>query len=623
MASEDRPDLSTRTIPGSSVSAISSSAGTFEFVLSLATIALVQTLAHAVVFPGHYDPLWPVHSDFYIASELAHGPTSLLSLFHEPRPISFLYLRLTGALGTRLAIACTVAVVVMNCALTAVTFRRLVGLRYGAAYGAAVAAYAFLIFTHPLEYVWSSYDAFSQVSYFFLVSALYLTLRGAPLPWIICSCLMGTFAKETYGLALPAFTLAWLFAATAEERRLPLRYGSATGAALIAAAIYNLLIKSSYFGFPSVNQDTYRVDLSPLSVTREWLAYASEMGAAMWVYLLAIAIAVCVLARNIPARKRWLGLSFATAGALAWAPNSLLPNHHFAGYDWNGAYLLCTPILMLAPLWDERKRVAMVALLCGAFAAPVAERSAYKQGLWSLAQQDRQRNLMKAIRRHIATLSPGVETIVVTGLDFPFSPFEHPASLFEYAPRLPNFVVVNYDGLSRISVRSQAPVTWTSPSNALAIKRDAVWAFGEDGRWIDMAKIEDLAKAQERLGIDANMLALYPAAAVALQGVNETAPDGRVASGVAYLNCGVALLHYLRTDLALRCLEASQTLMPANPYPHFYAGSALETGGDLLRAKAEFERAIALDDHANPNAYFSEAFARVQAAISATGGSPN
>ena len=43
-----------------------------------------------------------------------------------------------------------------------------------------------------------------------------------------------------------------------------------------------------------------------------------------------------------------LSLVLPIAGALAWLPNALLPNHHFEAYSWNGAYLIYAPVLLLA-----------------------------------------------------------------------------------------------------------------------------------------------------------------------------------------------------------------------------------------------------------------------------------
>jgi hypothetical protein len=614
MAFADKNEMRSTFAASSWLSATSTLAPIFEFFVLLAVASLMHVIVLTLVFPGYYDPLWPDHSDYYVAADFAHNPMSLLAYFTWPRPIGYLYMKLTGLLGTRLSIACTLAIIVSNCALTTMALRRMVGLRFTPSLVVASAIYAFLVFAQPLQYVWSSFDVFAQLSYCFLVSALLLSLWNAPFPAIFMFCVFAMLAKETYAIALPALAVLWYFLAGPAERRAPLRFGLANGLALVATVAYNLSIKSPFVGVAPNAISDYKPDYSPVSILQEWLSYASDMGVAMWLCLVAIAAAAAFLVQSLPLRARGIGLSFALGGALAWLPNAMLPHHHFKGYEFNGAYLLCAPALLLAPLWDERKRVWLAALFIGALLSPVAGQHAYSQGWWSVEQQARQRNLMIAVQQGLKTLSPEVKSVLVTGLEFPFSPFDHPYSLYEYAKHLPQFRVVYYDASAHKRPSSGLPVTWVSPDDAFATPHDEIWTFGVDGKIVDLGDSVKNSKALEALGGDIDTLKLYPEAAIALRPLDDSSPVADAVAGNAYLSCGQALLRYHRPALAHRCFAASETRMPSNPYPYFYSASAYEAEGDFLHAEAELTRAVALDNVNAPNKYFNLALARVRAA---------
>ena len=584
-----------------------------ELALWLALTSITYTLTLRFVFPGYFDPLWPWHSDHYSASALANTPTPWSFPVGWPRPVGFLYLKLSGLLGTRGSIGCTIAVMIANCALTILTFRRMIRLPLTFGFVISAVGYAFLIFSHPQQYGWATEDTSTQMAYLFLITTLWLSVRGAPLPAVVLSCAMGILAKETYALTAPAFAVLWVGVSAREDRGIPLRFGLALAISGIAAGLYNFTFKSVFLGAQQGSDSPYAPDFSPLSLLTEWARYAFAMGAATLVYLVILALIAARLPRNISPRLRWLGLGFAAAGALAWAPNSALPHHYAAGYVWNGAYLLSTPALMLAPLWKEGKRAVFSAALCASLLAPIVGEHAFRFGSWTVIQQTRQRNMLKAIRKQIETLRPDIKAVLVTGLDGPFSPFELPASLLKYGLPLPQFLVVDYSGSKITKVTNGGTVRWISPSEGLTAKRDAIWAFDEDGRWVDVDAPERSAKLTGIAGLDAATLNLYPAALVALEGDSRSSPDDDLAAGLAYLKCGEALLRDNRPDLALRCLTLSAERSPMNPYAHFTVGSAYEAEGDLVQAAREFELAIALSDPGKSDPRFAVALKRVQA----------
>ncbi len=396
------------------------------------------------------------------------------------------------------------------------------------------------------------------------------------------------------------------------------RRSAALGGFVIALA-YSKVIGSEYLGRGASALSPYHIDLSPLSILREWLSFAAESGPALWVCVILFAAAAALTRKRSGLDRGLPVLALAAGGLLAWLPNCLLPNHHMAGYSWNGAYLLFTPLLLLAPLWTRGRRVLFIAMLLLGLLAPIGLRASYDKNQWSVAQQRRQKALMFAVTTKIRRLAPQTRSVLVTGLDFPFGPFDHPRTLFEFKGGLPAFDVVIYEPKEFTRLQQPTHTRWLTPQAASRQRYDEVWMFGEDGAAIEWTLSAADRAALSALGLDPASLPLYPAVGAAL-GVNEprSGPAANL-DGLHLLACGTAYLDYHQFQSALKCLNASKRSLPGNPYPYFFSGQAEDNIGDTTDAIADFSRAVALDDRAHPNLAFKPALARARTSASGAG----
>ena len=584
--------------------------GLIEPILLMIGAAVVHALVLKLVFPGVYDPLWPNHSDYYIASELAHTPGALLQIPAMGRPVSFLFFWATGFLGTRGAMACDLVLVFTNCALTVVLVRRAAGLPASRAFAAASLAYFYLIFAHPLQYVWSTYDVFSQLSYLLLLGSVVLAWSGRPLAAQVTAFTVAFLAKETYVLSLGLVLAAW-WAGAGDRRPAALRAILAAALGFGLSLAYSRLIGSQYLGAGANAASAYHLDLSPNAVVREWSRFAAEFGTPLWIIIGAAVAAALAAASRIGGEARLALLILPVAGMLAWLPNSVLPNHHIAGYAWNGAYLLFTPILLASTLWIPGRKTWFAVLLTLALCMPLALRNAYAGNQWLLEQQRRQKTLMTSIKALVARLPPAARLVRVSGLDFPYSPFDHPASLYEYASRLPVFDIVIYEPRDLSRALRPTPAQWSTPAAARGKPADLTWTFGETGAVVSSQFSESDRQTLRAFGLNPADLALFPAAGVALT----DAATGRLDLDEPHLMaCGLAYMAYHEYGSALVCLNAGAYRFAASPYPLYYRGLVEENERRLAEARTDFAQAIARDDAAHPNPAFKDALQRVEAA---------
>jgi hypothetical protein len=577
-----------------------------EFAILLVLAFAVHALVLQFIFPGYYHPLWPFHSDFYMNAGENHSPYAPGNIIGAPRPIGWLWFYLSGFFGTRGSMACELAVVAANCAGMAFCVRRLAGASLNAASFAATIVYFYLVFAHPSQYSESLDDSIAQVSFGLILIGMAFGWTKRPI-WLQAGIfLLGLLSKECYvPSALLVLGACWL-ANVGPGRRAWLATGIAFLAAAVLLALYGRWAHSLFLGYGSTSASPYHVSLSPLSVVREWWAYAAEAPAALWIYAaLATAAAAVALARE-GARRLVPILVLPLAGMAAWLPNSLLPNHHVDGYSWLGATLLFAPLIALPQLWATgRKAVFTVVLLLGLL-VPIALQGKYAAHAWVLQQQKRQNLLINTLTSQISKLPSGARQVLVTGLDFPFSPFDAPWSLYEYSRTLPHFSVVAYEPRQS---QGGSPAYFVTPEEAAAGRYDAVWMFDRNGALVNWTLSPKDAATLEALGVPAASLRVYPQVAIALG----LADGGLNVDGDHLRGCGGAYMEYLRYDLALNCMKLSRTKIPANPYGWFYSGLMEDKLGQTAAAEADLSKAVALDDKSSPNPAFQQELDRVRA----------
>lgn len=597
-----------------------------EITLLVGLALIIHALVLYFIFPGYYSPLWPNHSDFYIPAALTHSNLGYADYIRFPRPVGAIFFDAIGHLGIRGAMLAVIAVVLLNCALTAALFRRVVEIEFGWRFLMAFAIYVFLVFTHPYFYISSTWDAFSQLSYTLLAVAAWCFFRYTAVPRTsmlmvsIALALLGFLAKETYGLSALLLTMTWFLAKHRDGARHAAIPAMAVGTVLAMALLIDAINGSSFTGAANYVGSPYQIVLAPMSMLAEWARYAAAGLNVLTISLVLLVAFTTFTFRRGPGHQRWLALLLPAAGALAWLPNATLPNHYYPGYSWNGAYLLFAPILLVVPLWQAGRvaRVCSIATMMLALGSPALFASAYKNNAWILEQEARQRNLLQALQSLTAAFTPNVgsQRVLVTGIDFPFTPFDHGLSMRSF----PHGDEMEYDVLTYVSRAASVTafplleaqpsgVRFVSPSEVDLSRYQRVWAFRSNGTLIK--DIRDPAHFAIRpdvaSGFSAADLLLFPKlfdifGASASRHAASKKPDG-----YQYLNCGAALLSYGNLAGAKKCLDSSVRLLPENPYPHFYLGEVQERLGRIELARVSIERAIALDDPKSPDPYFRPA----------------
>jgi tetratricopeptide (TPR) repeat protein len=581
----------------------------------------VHALVLRFVFPGYYDPLWPHHSDFYLPAASALSGQPILESLRQPRPVGMMFMHAVGYLGIRGSIATTLALTFVNCALTAAAIRHFLGDPWSVRFVLGFAAYTFLVFAQPGFYVFYSHDVLSQLSYALLIAAAWplfayrATGRIRYLAAGTVLALLAFLSKETYGV--PALFLGLASAAlgpAAGRVRATGAVVAAVACALSGALLAERLIGSPFTGGADYPGSAYQIVLAPGPLAAEWISYGRQALNPAACGVLALAVAAAAMA-GIRTRRFALAVVLPAAGVLSWLANATLPHHHYAGYAWNGAYLLYASLVAVAPLAATALRPAS-ALAAGALllaaGAPAFDGAAYAGNAWVLEQEARQRNLLRAIGE-LAAVARAPGPVLVTGIDFPFSPFDHGLALHSY-PALTGvrFDVVTYrqmvPGAPPAAIVQADPNVRFVPRERVELARyGQVWAFRSDGTLASSA-VPRYPAAGDELFSRAELL-MFPdlAGLFAASGAARTPGEDR------YLVCGALLLSYQALDQAERCLRKSMEVSAASPYPYFYLGTVRERQGDAAGAKALFERAVALDNPGRRNPAFGEALHRVDA----------
>jgi|GEM_PF-6027100 len=612
------------TLKAASTAPIQSSLNAIKELVVLIGLAIAgHALVLRFVFPGYYNPLWPHHHDFYIPVKLAQSALGFVDYLRAARPVGQIFFDAIGHLGIHGSILAVLGLVMLNCALTAALFRRVVGIEMGWRFLLAFVAYVFLVFAHPYSYVFSTWDAFSQLSYTLLVVAAWCFFRYSTAPRSallmvsVALALLGFLAKETYGLSALLLAAAWFLVKRQDGALRAAIPTIAVGAALAIALLINSINGSQFTGGSEHANAPYRIVLTPLPLITEWARYAAVgLNPSTLSLLLLVALAAFIFMRRV-GHRRWLALLLPAAGALAWLPNSALPNHYFPGYSWNGAYLLFAPILLIVPLWQAGRvipRLCSLMIIALALGSPVLSVNAYKNNAWTLEQENIQRNLLKALGglSEILPTDGGAQKVLVSGIDFPFSPFDKGLSMRMFPhTRNVQFDVVAYR--PRQQTDNTSGVRFVSPTEVDLSRYQRVWAFRSDGTLAkDVSEPAHFAtRPDAELGFSAADLLIFPRLLDVFGDPAVQYADRKQLDGYQYLVCGTALLSYENLAGAERCLVQSSRLISENPYPYFYLGNLQEKQGMTELARTSFERAMALDDPKSPNPWFRKALEHV------------
>ena len=485
-----QPDGSGSNSSGGAATVVSASGqnslARFHSPATLALLILVAVSLHyfvlSYIFPGYYRPLAPHHSDFYMPAHRAAAEASLFDLLKAPRPVGTLYMSFIGRAGIEGSIALVLVTVFVALGLFAMAIRNRLQITSSIGLALCFGLYAFLVFAHPYFYTFSTWDFLANLSLAFIGAGLWsysaLEAKKPNLATLALgiSMLLAFLSKETFALSMipiaAAFATSW--------RRAIVSAG-VTFACFVASFGYNLAMKSPFVsGTPG---SPYEISLSPSSIATMIIR---QMGDGY-----SFTIAIIVAAGSIISFLAWradklqaalLGAALVVGGLAAFIPPALLPQHYFSGYSFPPAYLLFAPVLLLAIPGVFSLSIRCVAV-AGLF-LPLLWMGLYKQNWWILEQEVRQQNLMAAMRffAQQPNVQTGAKSILVTGIDFPFSPMDYGLAIRQWLPnREARFTVVDYSENGGRGRSGGPTVTFADPETSKHGHYDAVWAFRSDG----------------------------------------------------------------------------------------------------------------------------------------------
>ncbi|MGX9774583.1 acyltransferase family protein [Janthinobacterium aestuarii] len=604
MTSEKNPEM-----PGEMIRSTNFKNGIFEKLsyfsaLELLSLLIVGAVIHAIallyVYPGYYAPLLPNHTDYYMATAMFQSPIWGISYIGWPRPFGFMLLNASGMFGITASIAIVVFVVLLNFALTAMLFRRIFKVDIGVRYLVAYSLYVYFAYSHPYFYQFYTHDALSHFAYLLLlIGAWYWYRNAATLDRknsvvIGITALLAFLCKENFGVAvcLLAVGIAWF------EPRARLA-ALLVCVALILALGYNVLIGSQFVGAAS---SSYKVVISPNSIWREWRTYMREAFGALGGCIFLLSIFYMIYYGKVNPLARKVAILLFGAIAVLLLPNSLLPDHHFSGYSWAVSYLALLPLIYIFSLRLNWQVAGQTALGLAVLYVPISVKKEYSRSDWVVAQEHIQRDLLRGLREYaIEGYKPG-RKILVTGLVFPFSPFEQPLSL-QSKPywRDTKFDVMRY-AKSAMDVHDSKIKFIIDPPTDFSIYSE-VWTFSKDGAALGKFKTEDISQRLSLIdvsGVKKEIFLIYPQLLSIAQARSKDEPDS-----VVQLKIGEALLEYGNFLEAEKILKLAAASLPGNPYPSFFIGNALVGQKKYAEAITFFECAISLDVN-NTNEFFKK-----------------
>jgi hypothetical protein len=536
---------------------------------------------------------------------MAHAPIWGLGWLGWPRPGGWAILAVTGHLGITGSIVFMVMLVLLNIALSAMLFRRVLQLPLNGGFLVGYLLYTYLAYAHPHFYEFYTHDGLGQIAYFFLLIGAWYWFAHSTQPRWRDSAVIGAIAlyaflcKENFGVAacLLAVGVAWY------DRRawhLALSVCMALGLALF----YSVLIKSQFMHDSAGG--TYHVVLAPSSVIREWWHYLREAFSPASAAILLFCLARMAYSKNAHARTRRCAILLLLILPAVLLPNALLPEHHYAGYSWAVCYLAFLPLLYLFSLPFParplpRQVAGPVALACAVLVVPLLQYKEFRRSDWVVAMEHNQRNLMTGLRAYGKDDPLPGRKVLVTGLIFPFNPFEQPLSLRSK----PYWRDIQFDVLEYGPHRdaNDPLIRFIGPGAVTAESYTEVWLFAKDGMPLGKFKARDLAadfQGTDSVGLRRVDYLLYPQLLTLID--PRRLADGAVPDGPTLLKMGETLNDYAAFEKAERLFRLSLTMLPDNPYPRFFLGKTLESQGKYAQALASYDEALALD--AGKNTYF-------------------
>ena len=478
------------------------SKGALRLVGLMSIAWLMYFVSLYFIFPGYFDPLSFHHSDFYIPAAFANAPGeyySFASLLNWPRPLLMWALKFGGYFGHAGSVAWLVAMVFLNCALTALLFKRLLVLSIDWRFYLVFALYCYLLFTQPYFYTFYSQDIGSQLSYLLLLIGCIALLEFIDRSKLVAFSVLfaltagAMLMKETYALAIGFVTFCWFFFYLKQDWLKAIIPGLAVLCGGIVSALVNFKTNSVFVNLGAEQGSAYHIDISILSLVNEIVRYAREGVTPLLV--IAFGLILFQIYKTYK-NKLWL-LSFflcLTFALLAWLPNALLPFHHYEGYSFNGLYVCFAVLFFAVKILQEQSHSQKLlwAIVIFTLLSPITSIKKYHdiRNTWVLAMEKVQMNLLAGITKATGQLVPLEKnvTVLVTGISAPFHPFAFPESLRSFAGgnKAEYYFVVPKDFPDKVGTKIDL-VHFIADADKASVAYDQEWQFDDQGNLLTIS----------------------------------------------------------------------------------------------------------------------------------------
>jgi len=325
----------------------------FVWLTPVAIVAAAYWFCLRWLFPGYFAPFSAFHVDFYDYAAAGLQPFRVL-ITRYPRPVSYVVMKCLAFPGFTALLFWGIFIALANILLTFAIACRAFRLDAWRAL-APFALFVLLLFAHPQFYIEHRHDLPAEVSYLFLALTLlawisfvrgrraFSLLRNTVLVTTALFCLvLFAFAKETYFVSALCLIVG-LALANRADRRIHSAFLAAMVVLEACSLAWNLHISGPFVNLSADATNTYKIDVSPVSVAQSYSFYLAHLLNPALVLLPLLGVAVVWRDRS----RRILALAFLFSGLAVFVPHAVLPNHLIAEYAWAAAPLVLAPVLLV------------------------------------------------------------------------------------------------------------------------------------------------------------------------------------------------------------------------------------------------------------------------------------
>ncbi len=579
----------------------------FEMLYYIVVFLLMHYMVLMFIYPGYYDPFWPVHSDLYVPAAFANMENGSEVSLSYPRPIGYFFYWMIGHFGIRGSIAAGFMLMPINFSLITIITRRILKINFTVNFSVSIALFAYLIVAQPYQYVFSVHDGFTQLSLMFLLLATVSYYKNKYIVPVFIFTLLAFFSKETYAASVLFICGVFVFFGSGELKQ-RLKPFLIVVLSILIVVLFNKYTNSVFTSTKNSLDSAYYVNVNPLSILKEWIQYLIDGYNYYSLIIVVLVLMFIILSVGFKSIEVLFCLTMFVAGLLSWLPNSLLPNHHYSAYSWNGAYFIYIPVVFVFfVIKDKSIKIRLFSWVWFVLLMfiPYFSSGQYEKTKWILIQQQIQKNFMLSLESIPHYLFNKESDVLVTGVVFPFTPFEHWQSLLSLNfNRCVNINVVNYKStdvaIKKIgfSNKSCIQINEISPIYVKNHHFDLVLAVNSDGKTLNNQIFRGDNLSLLISGVNLKNVLLYPD----MVSLHDVIKSKLTLSDEDLINYGNTMMIYSANGDAINFFDKALEVNNHNPYSYFGLGQAYERDGNYLKAKENFQKAIKFDaEQANPN----------------------